>query len=115
MLAPEGDVETRASKARVSTSPERPSFDRYYSDRNNLEIVSKSLFSIVCRMATMLALLGGILITPFSGHTETSQWHHKITLATVRVLSDDVKFYDGPGILHAKSRIHALTARELPC
>ena len=66
-------------------------------------------------MAPMLALLGGVLITPFSGHTETSQGHHKITLATVRVLSDDVQFYDGPGVLHAKSRIHALTARDLPC
>ena len=31
------------------------------------------------------------------------------------VLFDDVKFCDGPGILHAKSRIHVLTARELPC
>ena len=36
-------------------------------------------------------------------------------LATVHVLRDDVKFCDGPGILHAKSRIHVLTARELPC
>ena len=50
-----------------------------------------------------------------SGHTQTSQWRHKITLATVRVLCDDVKFCDGPEILHAKSRIHVLTACELPC
>ena len=41
--------------------------------------------------------------------------HHEITFATVCVLRDDVKFCDGPGILHAKSRIHVLTARELPC
>ena len=39
----------------------------------------------------------------------------KITLATVRALCDDVKFCDGPGTLHAKSCIHVLTARELPC
>ena len=31
------------------------------------------------------------------------------------VLCDDVKFCEGSGILHAKSRIHVLTARELPC
>ena len=36
-------------------------------------------------------------------------------LATVHVLCNDVKFCDGPGILHAKSRIHVLTACELPC
>ena len=41
--------------------------------RNNVEIVSKSLFSIICRMAPMLALLGGVLITPLSGHKQTSQ------------------------------------------
>ena len=58
----------------------------------------------------MLALLGGVVITPISGQTKS----HKITLATVRVLCD-VKFCDGPGILHAKSRIHVLTAHELPC
>ena len=34
---------------------------------------------------------------------------------TVGVLCDDLKFCDGPGILHAKSRIHVSTARELPC
>ena len=34
---------------------------------------------------------------------------------TVRVLCDDVKFCDGPGTLYAKSRIHLLTACELPC
>ena len=39
----------------------------------------------------------------------------KITLATVRVLCDDVKLCDGPEILNAKSRIHVLTARELHC
>ena len=66
-------------------------------------------------MAPMLALLGGVLITPLSGHTQTSQGRHKIMLATVRVLCDDVKFCDGSGILHAKSRIHVLTACELPC
>ena len=43
--------------------------------------------------------------------TVTSQ----ITLATVRVLCDEVKFCEGPGTLHAKSRIHVLTAPELPC
>ena len=63
-------------------------------------------------MAPMLALLGGVLITPLSGHTQTSQGRHKITLATVGVLCDDVKFCDGPGFLHAKSRIHVLTARD---
>ena len=31
------------------------------------------------------------------------------------ILCDDVKFCEGPGILHAKFRIHVLTARELPC
>ena len=41
--------------------------------RNNVEIVSKYLFSVVCRMAPMLTLLGGVLITPLSGHTQTSQ------------------------------------------
>ena len=41
--------------------------------RNNVEIVSKSLFSIVCRMAPMLALLGSVSITSLSGHTQTSQ------------------------------------------
>ena len=41
--------------------------------RNNVEIVSKSSFSIVCRMAPILALLGGVLITPLSGHTHPSQ------------------------------------------
>ena len=39
----------------------------------------------------------------------------QITLATVHVLCDDVKFCEGPGILRAKTRIHVLTARELPC
>ena len=53
-------------------------FDRYYCMgnvliRNNIEIVSKSSFSIICRMAPMLALLGGVLITPLSGHTQTPQ------------------------------------------
>ena len=55
-------------------------FDRYYCiiygnvlTINNVEIVSKSLFSIVCRMALMLALLGGVLIMPLSGQTQTSQ------------------------------------------
>ena len=38
-----------------------------------VEIVSKSSFSIVCRMAPMLALLGGVLITLLSGHIHTSQ------------------------------------------
>ena len=66
-------------------------------------------------MALMLALLGGVLITPLSVHIQTSQLRHKITLATVHVLCDDVRFCDGPGILHAKSRIHVLTACELPC
>ena len=61
-------------------------------------------------MALMLALLGGVLITSLSGHTQ-----NKITLATVRFLCDDVKFCDSLGTLHAKSRIHVLTARELPC
>ena len=46
---------------------------------------------------------------------QTSQSRHKITLATVHILCDDVKFCDGPGILHIKSRIYVLTARELPC
>ena len=41
--------------------------------RNNVEIVSKRSFSIVCRMAPMLALLGGVLITLLSGHIQTSQ------------------------------------------
>ena len=41
--------------------------------RNNVDIVSKSSFSIVCRMAPMLALLGGVLITLLSGHIQTSQ------------------------------------------
>ena len=41
--------------------------------RNSVEIVSKCLFSIVCRMVPMPALLGGVLITPLSGHTQTSQ------------------------------------------
>ena len=41
--------------------------------RNNVEIVSKSSFSIVCRMPPMLALLGGVLITLLSGHIQTSQ------------------------------------------
>ena len=50
---------------------------RYYCmgnvlTRNNVEIVSKSSFSIECRMAPMLALLGGVLIKPLSGHTQTS-------------------------------------------
>ena len=53
--------------------------------------------------------------TPLSENTQTSQGRHKITLATVRVLCDDVNFCDGPGILQAKSRIPVLTARELPC
>ena len=66
-------------------------------------------------MESMLSLLGVVLITPLSGHTQTSQLRHKITLATVRVLCDDVKFCDSPGTLHAKSRIHVLTACELPC
>ena len=66
-------------------------------------------------MAQMLALLGGVLITPLSGHIQTSQLRHKITLATVRVLCDDLKFCDDPGTLHVKSRIHVLTALELPC
>ena len=53
-------------------------FDRYYSignvlTRNNVEIVSKRSFSMVCRMARMLGLLGGVLITPLSGHIQTSQ------------------------------------------
>ena len=30
-------------------------------------------------------------------------------------LCDEVKCCDGPGILHAKSRVHVLTPRELPC
>ena len=35
--------------------------------------------------------------------------------ATVCILCDDVKFCDGPRILHTKSCIHVLTPRELPC
>ena len=66
-------------------------------------------------MAPMLVLLGSVLIMSLSGHTQTSQCRHKITLATVRVLCDDIKFCDSPGTLHAKSRIHVLTALELPC
>ena len=66
-------------------------------------------------MAPKLTLLGNVLITPLSGLTQTSQGRHKITFATVRVLCDDVKFCDGPGILHAKSRIHVLTPRGLSC
>ena len=34
--------------------------------------------------------------------------HHKITLATVRVLCDDVKFCDGRGIVQAKSCINSM-------
>ena len=41
--------------------------------RNNVEIVSKRSFSIVFRMAPMLALLGGVLITLLSGHIQMSQ------------------------------------------
>ena len=41
--------------------------------RNYVENVSKSLFSIVSRMVPMLALLGGVLITLLSGHTQMSQ------------------------------------------
>ena len=66
-------------------------------------------------MAPMLMLLGDVLIMPFSGHAQTSQRGHKIMFATVRVLCDDIKFCEGPGILHTKSRIHVLTPRELPC
>ena len=50
----------------------------------------------------------------FRTYTNVSMTSQK-TLATVHVLCDDVKFCEGPGILHAKSRIHVLTARELPC
>ena len=74
-------------KEGVSTSPEVPSrcscirkaclivIIAYGNvlTRNDVEIVSKSSFSIVCRMAPMLALLGGVLITPLSGHIQTSK------------------------------------------
>ena len=50
----------------------------------------------------------------FRAYTNVSMTS-QITLATVHVLNDDVKFCQGPGILHAKTRIHVLTARELPC
>ena len=66
-------------------------------------------------MAPMLGLLCDVLIMQLSGRTQTSQQGHKTMFATVRVLCVDVKFCDGPGILHSKSRIHVLTARELPC
>ena len=49
----------------------------------------------------------------FRAYTNVSMTS-QILLATVHVLCDDVKFCDGPEILHAKSRIHVLTARELP-
>ena len=64
-------------------------------------------------MAPMLALLGDVLITPLSHkrHSDVTN----TTFATVHVLCDDVKFCDGPGILHAKSCIHVLTPHELPC
>ena len=39
----------------------------------------------------------------------------KITFATVCSICDDVKFCDGPGILHIESHSHVLTARELLC
>ena len=46
----------------------------------------------------------------YTNVTVTSQYN----ALTVRVLCDDVKFCDGTGVLHAKSRIHVLTACELP-
>ena len=51
-------------------------FDRYYCmgdvlTSNDVENVSKRLFSLVSRMAPMLALLCDILITPLSGYTHT--------------------------------------------
>ena len=46
----------------------------------------------------------------FRAYTNVTATSQNNDQATVRVLFDD-----GPGILHAKSRIHVLTARELPC
>ena len=39
---------------------------------NNVEYVSKRSFSLVSRMAPMLALLCDVLTMPLSGHTHTS-------------------------------------------
>ena len=114
---------------RVSTSPEVPSRCQCIRKscliviialgnvltRNNVEIVSKSSFSIVCRMAPMLALLGGVLITLLTGHIQTSQRRHKERLLQCTFYVMTSNFVKAPEILHAKSRIHVLTARELPC
>ena len=51
----------------------------------------------------------------FRAYTNVTATSQNNAQATMRVLFDDVKFCDAPGILHAKSRIHVLTARELPC
>ena len=40
---------------------------------NNVENVSKHSFSLVSRMAPMLVLLGYVLISPLSVHTQMSQ------------------------------------------
>ena len=94
-------------------------FGRYYCighvlTSNNVENVLERSFSLVSRMAPMFTLLGDVLITPLTGHTQMSQLCHKIMFATLCVLYGDVKFCDGPGILHAKSCIHVLTPHELP-
>ena len=73
---------------------------------NNVENVSFSLVSRITRRR-----FDNAAYMAYTNVTLTSQNN----VATVRVLCDDIKLCDSPGILHAKSRIHVLTQHELPC
>ena len=49
--------------------------------------------------------------TQLSGQTITSFWRHKVTFAGVRVLDDDVRFCDGPGMHISKTVKQCIDSR----
>ena len=82
-------------------------FDRYYC-------LEKFIFHCMQKGADARITRRRFDNAAFRAYTNVSLTSQKNACYSSRFY-DDVKFCEGPGILHAKSRIHVLTARELPC